>query len=231
MPKKSPTEFIYKTVSEHFPELYCARKKNLRSLAFLMKSGSISIFSPVKGVNDGLLESLDCLGHVKYIIAPNHYHHAGLIEYKEHFPDALLYAPIDAIPRLEKMTGLTFNSLDKLENDMLNSMSFLVPEGLKTGEVWLRCKSKNKVVWGVVDAFCGPNEIDDNMHKHSAQLLKTFPRYGLSDLSIFKPWFEKQVVEDKPCLLAPCHGALVESGELVSQLKRIVVYDLGSGKT
>ncbi len=62
-----------------------------RMTVIRLASGDLFIHSPVR-LSDDLREELDTLGSVKYIIAPNRFHHLYIGEYVETYPEAELYA-------------------------------------------------------------------------------------------------------------------------------------------
>jgi hypothetical protein len=57
-----------------------------------LSSGPLFIWSPVR-LTDALKASVDALGDVRYVIAPNSLHHLSLSEWRRAYPAARLYAP------------------------------------------------------------------------------------------------------------------------------------------
>ncbi len=220
MPIKTP--FLYQSLAKEFPSVFSARRKNLRSSIIKLKANKVCLFSPVKGLNDKLLASIKELGDPSFILAPNHYHHAAIVEYAEQFPQAVLCAPDFSIPRLNKVTGLEFSNLDSLLKQLPKNVSVLSPKGLKTGEIWLKVIDDKKTAWLVVDAFSGPASPDSTLYESKAELLKTFPRYGVNNLEQYQAWVDQQLLSDSPQLLVPCHGAPVYSDSLVDQLQKVM---------
>ncbi len=220
MPKKTP--FSYQSLAKELPSLFSARRKNLRSSIIKLKESKLCLFSPVKGLNNELLASIEALGEPSFILAPNHYHHAAIVEYVEQFPQAMLCAPEFAIPRLNKMTGLEFSNLDVFIKHLPKNVSVLSPEGLKTGEIWLKVVDNTKTAWLVVDAFSGPSTPDSGLYENQVELLKTFPRYGVKNLAEYQAWVAEQLLSDLPQFLVPCHGAPIYSDNLVDQLQKVM---------
>ena len=187
-----------------FSAVHEARSKDLGTFAIRLKSGDVCVFSPVAGLTERTRDSLLALGPAAVLFAPNHYHNKGLREYADAFPAARLVAPAAAIPRLEKVTGLSFAPADALAGDLPDGVTLLEPQGLKTGENWLLVREKNAAAWIVVDAFCGPP--GSGSGSNEPQILKTFPRYGLADRDRYAAWVERQLRTDQPASLLPCHG-------------------------
>ena len=202
--------------------LFVAHNGKLRCSAIALKDGRLCLFSPVQGLGPEARESLAEIGEVAFLLAPNHYHNKALKEFTEAFPAAGLCAPQGAIERLQKVTGLEFESLEVVESSLIKAMDFVEPAGLKTGEAWLRCRNGSGVAWCVVDAFCGPQIRKSQPGCDTPELLKTFPTYGTGDKAAYKAWVQKQIHSDKPQTLIPCHGAIVRAKDLPAKLEALV---------
>ena len=197
-----------------------ATKGELRCNAIQLKSGALCLFSPVAGLNSEAKQSLDALGSVEYLLAPNHYHNKGLAEYAEAYPKAQMVAPEASHPRLTKQTGLSFESLDAVADSLPKSMTLVYPEGLKTGEVWVLIKSRAQVGVLMVDTFCGAKN-SAGAECDQAQMLGTFPKFGVQDKTLYTKWLADFLTGTTPTLLVPCHGAITRSKNLGQQLKRL----------
>ena len=82
----------------------------LNSTAIHLEGGRSAVYSPVSGASSAIKEFSSDEREIAFLIAPNHYHNKGLIEYVEAFPNAKLVCSDKARPRLEKQTGLNFQS-------------------------------------------------------------------------------------------------------------------------
>lgn len=202
--------------------VYTAERNNLRCSAFTLKDGRLCLFSPVAGLGTKALESLSKIGDVAFLLAPNHYHNKALAEYVEAFPEAVLCAADKAAPRLRKVTGLAIESLRDLEALLPAAVDFIEPDGLKTGEVWLRMKEGKKTSWLVVDAFCGPQMRAGLQESDAPEILKPFPTYGTGDKAAYAAWVQAQIQEDKPEIVVPCHGAVLRAKDLPAKLEGLV---------
>lgn len=203
---------------EGMPGFFTATGGRLRCTAIRLQSGRLCLHSPVAGLGHQARDSLDRLGRVDYLLAPNHYHNKGLTEYATAFPNARLVAPVASRPRLEKITGLTFGDLDALSHQFPDGTRLVSPKGLKTGEVWLVTQR----AWLVVDAFAGPSDDDP-----SPQMLRTFPSYGVRDSAQYAGWVRDFVLSDPPHILVPCHGDIVDDRNLPAKLADLVERKLG----
>ena len=140
---------------ESLQGVYAANSANLRCTAIKLTDGGICLFSPVSGLGEEAMASLENIGPVTFLLAPNHYHNRGLAEYAEAYPAAQLCASKAASPRLEKQTGLSFETPGGLSKLLPKGATIYEPEGLKTGEVWMRFSGGTTSAWLVVDAICG----------------------------------------------------------------------------
>jgi hypothetical protein len=62
-----------------------------RMAVIRLPGGELFIWSPV-ALTQGLRAEIDVLGRVRHLIAPNALHHLFIAEWKQAYPDALLYA-------------------------------------------------------------------------------------------------------------------------------------------
>jgi hypothetical protein len=202
--------------------VFAATKGGLRCTAIKLQDGGVCLFSPVAGLSAEARNSLELIGKVTHLFAPNHYHNRGLAEYSSIFPDAMLCASSKAAPRLEQVTGLAFSDLSDLAPRLPAQTSLLEPDGLKTGEIWVRAKTGKLTAWFVVDAIAGPKTSGGETRSDHPELLKTFPHFGVRNKTAYAGWFETQLRIDHPRLVVPCHGGIVAAGDLPQKLQRLV---------
>ena len=208
-----------------FNHIYIAQRGNLRCIAIQMKSGGLSLHSPVAGLDEEAVKSLEQLGKVAFLLAPNHYHNKGLKEYAKAFPAAIPVCSKKAKPRLEKLTRMLFSNTDDFMSDLPKDIRLLEPDGLKTGEVWLVVRKRSGIAWIVTDAFCGADQPRAKQAK-GISLLGTFPKFGIQDREIYKQWVEKLIATDPPNLIIPSHGGMVESLDLAADIKALLLKKL-----
>lgn len=205
--------------------VYAATRENLRCTAIRLRSGGLCLFSPVRGLGDKAVASLQELGDVEILLAPNHWHNMGLHEYAKAFPAASLCASPGASVRLAHITQLHFEGLSQLQRLLPGNVRIVVPAGLKTGEIWLSIADVQCHAWVVVDAFCGPaGKIRDT--GNGPGILGTFPKYGLADRMVYLDWLERHIEADMPTVMVPCHGAVLRDLQLPSEIRRLVASKL-----
>ncbi len=204
-----------------FVGLWSAQAANLRCAAIRLRSGRLCLYSPVAGFGSEARESLAHLGDVKLLLAPNQYHNKALAEYGTAFPGATLCCAEAAKPRLEKITGLSFEPLDVLAADLPEGMDIITPEGLKTGEIWIRAAVGDALAWIVTDAFSGPKaKIGD--YAEEADMLGTFPKYGIGNRMAYRAWLQRELTTAPPSVIVPCHGAMIRGAALKANLLKLI---------
>ncbi len=199
------------------PEIWSAQKGTLRCTALRLSDGSLCLYSPVKGLGEAAKTSLAALGKVAYLLAPNHYHHKGLNDYAQAFPEAAIICSEQAQPRLEKQTGLNFDVLDALQALLPDGCTIAQPDGLKTGEVWLVVKTEQECIWIVCDSFKGPSGKAGTLGR-TVEMLGTFPTYGIGDRDAYSSWVESRCAADEPTMVVPCHGSIIRSEHLTTDV-------------
>ena len=201
--------------------VYVAHSGKLSCSAIRLTGGGVCLYSPVAGLAETQGPRLEELGGVSALLAPNHYHNKGLSEHVARFPNAGLYCSRSAEPRLRKITGLKFQSLDTLGAELPGHIRILEPAGLKTGEVWLEVDQPDETVWIVTDAFSSERAPKGQLAENPA-MLGTFPRYGVKDAATYRKWLERRLSDNQPTILVPCHGSPVKRSDLGASLIRLV---------
>lgn len=98
-----------------------------RSTIVRLNDGSVWMHSPVS-YNSDLAAEVENLGPIRYLVAPNIYHHFFLKEWGDHYPDAELMGP-RGLPR--KRPDLTFSAL--LDDLQCNAWSGEIDRVVFTG--------------------------------------------------------------------------------------------------
>jgi len=80
-----------------------ARGFSLRSVAVELHDGGLAVVSPIRTLETDAVAQLAELGPVRFLVAPNHYHHLGLAAWRERFPDARVVCAPAAHPRLVRL--------------------------------------------------------------------------------------------------------------------------------
>lgn len=201
---------------EDIDGLWVARRGSLSCFALELREGGLCLYSPVEKLS-GVFSDLE---PVRFLFAPNHYHNKAVQEFSRAFCQARRVCSEAARPRLEKVTSQDFENLQALNDQLPRNVTLVEPEGLKTGEVWLRVECGDNLAWIVTDAFCG--EGASNTKAASLGFLKTFPRYGVQDADRFAFWVQERLRQEVPTHVLPCHGPAVSGPDLGADILRLL---------
>lgn len=206
---------------------------DLRMTALRLKDGSLLVVSPVPNPGEEAFQELEALGPVTVLCAPNHYHNLGIKPFLERFPKARCVASPQAIPRLQKMTGIPFEPWTQIQEHLPDGITLTEPEGLKAGELWLEVSGHQPDgnILIVCDAFF-------NMHDSKSMLWslifrlggsmpglkvsRVFRLIGMSDRKRYKTWVTHRWQSFEPELLVPAHGDFYASSALSEELLELI---------
>lgn len=196
-------------------------RKGKHSAALIgLADGSFCLYSPLPNPTEALLGEIREIGAISILLAPNHYHHRGLAAHADAFPDARILCSAGAAARLKTQTGLAFDGLDFLQARLRVDTQVLIPQGLKTGEIWLKARFGTETVWIVCDGFTAPALPDG--FADAPSILSTFPKYGIKDSGSYADWLGAQLDRNPPTILVPCHGSPVRNRDLGRSLRRLM---------
>jgi hypothetical protein len=97
--------------------------------------GGVCVVSPTRGVDPSALAAH--AGDVRFLLAPNHYHHLGVASWLASCARAVAVCSEAARPRLVRKVDTPWGELEDLAAALPEDASILVPEGTRNGEVWL----------------------------------------------------------------------------------------------
>jgi hypothetical protein len=191
-----------------------------KSLAVGGNDGLIVVSPPCR-VTQSVYDDLERYGAVRALVASNAFHHLGLPEWKTRFPDAALFAPAQAIARVEKRTGLpAIRPLADAASIAGPRVELVDMPHYKTGEVLVRIKTDRGDVWYVTDIIMNFPVLP----KHpiakfvfgisgSGPGLKfnnIAPLFMVKDKKALRRWFADEFAKAPPRWLITAHGAIVD---------------------
>ena len=205
--------------------VWTARRSAARMLAFRLTDGTLALYSPVAGLTGAFRTSVEAIGTVSVLVAPNHFHHLGLAEHAEAFGVRTIVAPADAITRLARQTDLNFEPLDAVEQRLTEGCSLRVTQGAKANEAWLSFSHDGGTAWAVCDAFAAKAAPDDPPASEpvmrGAFATTCLPK-KLDEREVYKAWARECITAERPTLLLPCHGGTVSAPDLPELLLALV---------
>lgn len=217
----------------------------LRSVAVLLDRTGLVVVSPTRGLDvahgDGRHAAVEAIvghaGPVRYLLAPNHYHHLGIPEWLAACPGAMAVATPAARKRLaKKHDDVAWGEIDELAGGLAPDTRLLVPEGTANGEAWIEIERGDERVWIVSDAFFNVSEIPGGFVGLFVRATQTGPglRLGqtwkymaLADRARYRDWLLARLAAAPPTTLVPSHGDIARGADLGERLAAIVRERLG----
>ena len=183
--------------------------------------GGLVVLSPPCGVDAGVFEDLSRHGPVRALVAPNAFHNLGLASWHARHPGAPIFAPAQAIPRLQKRTGLAgLRPLSEAAALTGRRLEMIDMPHYKTGEALVRIRSARGLAWFVTDVVMNLPVLPSHpvakwMFKLSGsgpglKFNNVAPLFMVRDKSELKRWLAAQADAAPPAWLIPCHGDLAD---------------------
>ena len=183
--------------------------------------GGILVVSPPCRVASGVFEDLSPYGSVRALVASNAFHYLGLAEWKARFPDAALFAPAQAIARVERQSRLLgIRPLAEAASITGSRLELTDMPHYKTGEVLVRVATERGLVWYVTDIAMNlpvlpRNPVFQLLFRLSGsgpglKLNNIAPLFMVRDKAALKRWLAAEFEKAPPSWLIPAHGDIVE---------------------
>jgi hypothetical protein len=219
------------------PEVYSFSRRqrdffDLRMVAIRLKSGGLLIYSPMSGMSEKEFEQIDRMGSPAWLLAPNHFHNLGIPAFQQQYPKSRICASEQAISRLRKIIKGEISVMESMATELPDGVRFMVPEGLKTGEVWLAITADtDKRVLVECDCFFNMTESKNFLFgwilrmtggMPGLRVSKVFRMIALKRRSTYLDWIRRNLGEFLPNLLVPSHGEIISDHELSNKLINLV---------
>jgi hypothetical protein len=204
-----------------------------RMMTARLKDGRLLAISPATGLTDADFKELEKHGAIGALIAPNSFHHLGLPSWTAAFPQATVYAPRTAHPRLGKKQPAARN-LQPIE-----ALAPLLPDnvrvhdvpGSKNGETWVTVRTARGPLWYVSDScFSLAQPPIDLLPRLLFRLFDAAPGFRINGLGLkffikdragYRRWFLQQLEAELPNVVVTAHGAVVDAPGTGAELKRM----------
>lgn len=201
----------------------------LRAVAIALGDNRVCVYSPVPRAGEAAMEQLRAIGR-PILLAPNAYHTLGLPEHAAAFEDAPVIASDRAFERIKRKTKLSIEDPRLLEANLPSHISLLQPPDLRNGEVWLSIREANRCAWIVCDAFIHLPRLPAGAIGLGLRLMRMGPgisigttfKFLMKDRRAYREWLLTKIAEDRPTMLIPCHGQVIDDEQLPDRLERLV---------
>lgn len=189
------------------------------------------VLSPTKP-DPADFQRIEAFGPVRALVAPNHFHHLTLPNYRTRFPSAIVAASRTAIPRLTKQGHAGLVELSAIEPLLPEGAHWLEPEGTRSGEAWLSYVDGGRRTWLTGDAFMNVERPVTGLTGLFLQLIHVAPGFriprsfiGLAvrDGRRYRDWALAALEREQPTKLRVAHGGVVTGDDLPARLSELVV--------
>lgn len=179
------------------------------------------VISPPCRIEQGVFDDLAPYGAVRALVASNAFHHLGLPAWKSHFPDATVFAPAQAIARVEKRSKLSgIRPIAEAASVAGPRLELIDMPYYKTGEVLTRMTTDRGAVWYVTDIILNFPVLPSNPliklmfgASGSGPGLKfnnIAPLFMVKDKKALRRWFAAEFRKAPPAWLITAHGDVVD---------------------
>ena len=179
------------------------------------------IFSPPCRVEQRVFDQLVQYGQVRALVASNAFHHLGLPEWKAHFPDAAIFAPRQAVERVQRRSKLAgVRPLDEAAPMTGPRLELVDMPHYRTGEVLVKIDAERGRVWYVTDIVMNLPTLPSNAivkflfwASRSGPGLRfnnIAPLFMVKDKAALRRWFVDEFRRSPPRWLIAAHGGVVD---------------------
>lgn len=183
----------------------------------------VIVVSPPWRADDAVYDGLAPYGPVVGLVASNAFHHLGLPEWKRRFPEAAVYAPSQAIARVERRTKISpVHPLADIGAIAGRDVDFVDLPHYRTGEALVRMRSSRGLAWYVTDFMMNMPSLPANpiarlvfKCTNSAPGLKfnnIAPLFMVRDKRSLKRWLGEEFRKSPPQWIIAAHGEIADLG-------------------
>ncbi len=191
--------------------------------------GGLLVVSPGLPVSDAGWEGLARLGTPRFLLAPNHFHNAGLAAWKQRFPEATIVAHPRAHARLrKKVPGAVIEDLERLAAALPAGVRIFGPPSAKQGETWVSVQTRAGAAWFVTDSILNEQRLPRGALGLLMRLFgfrtglitnPFFKRMFVANKAAYKAWVGAELDRDQPILFVPSHGVVLRGPDVAGQLR------------
>jgi hypothetical protein len=201
------------------------------TLAVRLDDGSFLVVSPASNAGEGVLDELGKLGTVSALLAPNGFHHMGQAQWRKRFPEAVSYAPADAIGRVAKKSGIAYQPVSELQGKLGPHVHVVAPLGLKNTDLLVHASTPEGAIWFGGDLISNQQPGEGSLiFRALSALAGGGPGYRfnplpamlyLKDKKAWKADVRERMGRERLLAVVPAHGH-VATGETVARTQEIL---------
>ena len=202
-------------------------RQRVRMAVIGIGGGDLLIVSPGTSLSDAAWARVAAWGTPRFLLAPNHFHNAGLARWHDRFPAATIVAHPRAHARLrKKLPGRDIADLGALQT--IPNLRLFSPPGAKQGETLVAVQRPAGPAWFVTDALLNESKLPGGATGLFLRLVgfrtglitnPFFKRLFLADKPAYKQWLRAELEREPPTLFIPAHGDPITGPDLVDRLR------------
>lgn len=201
-------------------------RQNVRMIALGLRGGGLVIVSPGKGTSEARFTELERWGKPRFLLAPNHFHNAGLAEWKSRYPEAEIVAHPNAQARLrKKVPGVEIGGVEALSAALPEGARVFGPPMAKQGELLLSTQTKDGRALFVCDAILNEREVPWPLwilgFRPRLMTNPFFKRIFLRSKAEYKTWLAAELDREPPAIFIPSHGGVLRGSDVASRLREV----------
>jgi hypothetical protein len=209
------------------------RDAKATATAIVGRPGELIVLSPPRGLTDADFAEIEEQGRPVALVATNGFHHLGLPEWHRRYPDAKLFAPLQAARRIaRKQPGLpAFEPLHALSALCPAGVEALEPPGMRIPDVVARVSTPKGWLYSFNDIVMNLTRVPPGLlgkvfewtgSAPGFKVARFFTLIGVKDKKAFKRWLLAELSKAPPALLTTAHGAPVLEPERAMHLPEMV---------
>lgn len=202
-----------------------------RSLAVAVEGGVV-VVSPPSRPSEAVFEGLAALGALRGIVAPNAFHTLGVAPWRARFPEVPVFAPTQAIARVQKQSGVrAIRPVAELSSMLGERVQIVDMPHYRTGEILVRWRVEGGWAWYLTDVILNLKTPPGGVFGAVFRVTKSAPglrRNAVAGTFMVRSrralygWLIEQAEQTPPRLIVPCHGEVVRPEDPVGEISAAV---------
>ena len=205
------------------------------SNCFVVRIGEseLAVISPPRKLGSGDFESLDALGKVVAICAPNGLHHLGIPGFVERYPEATLYTDAVSAKRIAKQQPSlpSFRPTEELASQLPDHVKIFSAPMLKRPDMMARVDTGKGYIWYSNDVLGNsPNLPKPWLLGKLFKWSRSGPGYTVNRLVLkylgpqagFGDWLKGEFEAHPPCKVVVGHGHVFDEGDVAAKSREVL---------
>jgi hypothetical protein len=227
-------ELKWNVVEPSLPALLCTYSfgPGLANTLAAAVPGGVVVVSPPVNPTESAFAELEKHGAVRAIIAPNAFHTMGIAPWRARYPDVPVFAPAQAVTRVEKQAKVSgIRPIAEARSILGDRLEIVDMPHYKTGEILVRWPIEGGWAWYVTDVIMNLPEAPKGLFGAVFKWTKSAPglrrnavagMFMTKDKRALYAWLAEQAEKTPPKLIVPCHGDTVTPADPAAEIRAAV---------